>query len=598
LKTKSKLSAKLRKLFWPGNDAPLSVRLLPYLILVVLALAFLLGGIGGWAFTNSTSFCGTSCHTMPPQYITYLRSSHARVQCVECHLGRDTFFIQLERKIVHTKTLYALIFNAYEYPIVAKEMRPANEACETCHYPQKFSNDAMVEIKSHENDEKNTPKSIFLLMKTGGGTQRQGLGYGIHWHIENKITYMAADELRQNIPYIRVEDAYGKVTEYYDIASGVTPDVVKGETMHSLDCIDCHNRPSHVIPSPEQAVDSAIDNNLISNKLPFIRFKAVEILSANHDDQQAFFSAVDSLANYYKEIYPDVAVNQAQAIKEAQDQLKTIYSETVFPDQKLDWTSHPNNIGHKDSAGCFRCHDGKHFTTSGVMIRLECNLCHSIPSQSSSSQFTTNVSVVRGPEPPTHSHNSWIALHGQAIDTTCVRCHPAKDPKNNYTNLNGKKPAADSSFCGNAQCHGTEWKFMGFKAEEVKPVLQSQLDGLLAANPLAPTPTPTPTLAPGEVQATPTPGAGGGAVSYANGIKEMLDSTCGSCHTGSSGMANLDLSTYETILQGNTTGKGVVAGDPEASIVYTKQKAGGHYGQLDDASLQKLLDWIKAGAPQ
>ena len=343
--------------------------------------------------------------------------------------------------MVHSKTLYSLIFKTYEYPIVAKEMRPANEACETCHFPQKFNNDAMVEVKYHENDVKNTPKSIFLLMKTGGGTKRQGLGLGIHWHIENKITYMATDELRQNIPYVRVEDDAGNVTEYYDIASGITPELIDNQSLHNLDCIDCHNRPTHIIPSPEQAVDTVLYNNQISSKLPFIRLKAVEILSANIPDSQALRKAVDGLANFYAEIYPDVAASQAVAIAEAQQQIIAIYNQTVFPDQKLDWTSHPDNVGHKDFAGCFRCHDGKHFSATGAAIRLECNLCHSIPVQADSGQFITNVPIVRGPEPPSHSHTSWIALHGQAIDTTCARCHPPKDPKTDYTKLNGSKPA-------------------------------------------------------------------------------------------------------------------------------------------------------------
>ena len=584
---KQKISSRLRRLFWPGIDAPLSLRILPFLIPAVLSLIVLAGGFAGWEYTNSTSFCGTSCHTMPPQYVTYLQSPHAHVQCVECHLGRDSFLPLLERKIIHTKTLYALIFNAYEYPIIAKEMRPANQACETCHYPQKFNNDTMVEVKYHENDAKNTPKSIFLLMKTGGGTARQGLGFGIHWHIENKITYMAPDELRQSIPYVRVEDATGKVTEYYDIASGVTPAMVKDQTLHNLDCIDCHNRPAHNIPSPEQAVDTAIYNNKISSKLPFIRLKAVEILSAKQADTQAFRKAVDGLASYYAEIYPDVAASQADDIQAAQKQIIAIYEQTVFPDQKLDWTSHPNNIGHEDSAGCFRCHDGKHFSATGEAIRLECNLCHTVPVLANAGQFTTNVAINRGPEPPTHSHTSWIALHGQAIDTTCARCHPPKDPKTDYTKLNGNKPPADSSFCGNTLCHGTDWKYMGFKAAEVQPILKSQLTALLAANP------PPPPQAPSDSGATPN-----GKATYQDSLKAIFDNVCGSCHTGSSGMANLDLSTYQSILNGNSSGKGVVPGDLDNSIIFAKQDAGGHYGQMTPEQLDLLKTWILAGAPE
>jgi hypothetical protein len=564
-------------------------------ILVVGALVVIAGGFIGWNYTNSTSFCGTTCHTMPPQYERYILSPHAHVQCVECHLGRDDFLTLLERKVVHSKTLYSLIFRTYEYPIIAKEMRPANEACETCHYPQQFQNDAMIEVKSHLSDAKNTPQSIFLLMKTGGGTKRQGLGFGIHWHIENKITYMTTDELRQNIPYVRVEDESGKVTEYYDVASGITPDMVKDQPLHNLDCIDCHNRASHKIPSPEQAVDAAIYNNQISSKLPFIRLKAVEILNAKPADSQALNKALDGLANFYAEIYPDIAANQGVAIEEAQQQIISIYDQIFFPDQKLDWTSHPDNIGHKDSAGCFRCHDGKHFNSSGEAIRLECNLCHNIPVLSNAGQFVTNISIVRGPEPPTHAHTAWITLHGQAIDSTCARCHPPKDPKTDYTKLNGNKPPADGSFCGDSLCHGTEWKYLGFQAPAVQPILKDQLAALLAANPPVPTPAPTPT--PGGP--TPTPGAGvSGNITYQDNLKPIFDGVCGSCHTGSSAMANMDLSTYQSILDGNTNGKGVVPGDLDNSLVYSKQNAGGHYGQFNADQLELLKTWILAGAPE
>ena len=77
-------------------------------------------------------------------------------------------------------------------------------------------------------------------------------------------------------------------------------------------------------------------------------------------------------------------------------------------------------------------------------------------------------------------------------------------------------------------------------------------------------------------------------------MKAIFDNVCGSCHTGSSGMANLDLSTYQGILDGNSTGKGVVPGDLAGSLIYSKQNAGGHYGQLTAEQLDMLKAWILA----
>jgi hypothetical protein len=619
---KQKPRIDLKKFFWPLSDAPLYMRLMPYLVLGILSVAVVLGIGAGWTYTNSTSFCGTSCHTMPPQYQTYLNSSHARVECVECHLGRDTLTAQIPRKIGHSRTLFALIFHTYEYPIIAKQMRPATEACETCHYPQTFNDDSLREIKYHDSNEANTPESIFIVLKTGGGNKREGLGRGIHWHIENKVTFLATDPLKQNIPYVRVEDDNGKVTEYYDVASDYTPDKVAGQQLYTLDCIDCHNRASHLIPGPEAAVDRSIYNDTISVKLPYVRQKAVDLLTVTYPDDNAANAAIDGLANYYRDNYPKVYAEQKDLIQAAQKSIKTIYQQLRFPEQKLDWTSHPNNIGHKDSPGCFRCHDGKHLASTGEAVRLECNLCHSIPAVSNASQFVTDIEVVRGPEPASHSHSSWISLHGKAIDVTCARCHPPKDPKVDYTQLNGK-PLLDGSFCGNTACHGSKWKFTGFGAPALQTVLEKQLAAIPTVKPVptrTPTQVPTPTLAstkpaeptpasestqPAEGEETPTltpesatPTPRAEKVTYENNLKAVFDARCLSCHNGPTGMANLDLSTYSGIMQGTGSEAGIVAGKPEDSLIYKIQSAGGHFGQMIQEELDLLKAWILAGAPE
>ena len=215
-----KLFQKLRTFFWPSSSASFSIRIAPYFALLVLGLVGFAGTAAGWTYTNSTPFCGTTCHTMPPQYETFLRSPHSRVTCVECHIGREDLATMLPRKIQHSDTVYRMILHQYEYPIVAEKMRPANEACETCHYPAKFSTDSLREIRTHLNDEHNTPESIFLLLRTGGGSKREGLGKGIHWHIENPVYFYTDDPLEQNIPYVQVQKDDGSVEEFVDVDSG------------------------------------------------------------------------------------------------------------------------------------------------------------------------------------------------------------------------------------------------------------------------------------------------------------------------------------------------------------------------------------------
>jgi nitrate/TMAO reductase-like tetraheme cytochrome c subunit len=570
----SKLGKKIRNFFFTPSDATTWIRLAPFVVLGILTLVIATGSVAVWNYTNSNSFCGTTCHTMPPQYSAYLRSPHARVDCVECHLGRGTLDVQLPRKIAHSDTLYALIFHTYEYPIVAKKMRPANEACETCHFPQKFSNDSLVEIKNFAQDATNSVTSTFLAMKIGGGTKRQGLGLGIHWHIENNVTFLATDELQQNIPYVRVEDENGKVTEYYDITA---PEQVTGKKLQNMDCITCHNRVTHTISSPEVAVGEAISKGLISSDLPYINQQAVALLKGSYTDQTAAFAAFDGLKTYYSKNYIRIYSDKPELIDTAIAEVKSIYTQIKFPEQGLDWNSHPDNLGHKDSAGCFRCHDGKHFTADGKAIRMECNLCHSIPQTSDPAKFITSLPLERGPEPTTHTNTSWIALHGKVIDASCAGCHAPKDASIDYTKLQGKPPV-DGSFCGNSACHTNVWKYAGFDSPALSATLADQIKAMAAV--------------------VPTPAPSGTAQTYENTVKAMLNSRCGSCHTGSTAMNGMDLSSYASIEKGSKDGAGVTPGDLANSLIYKVQNAGGHFGQLAQAELDTLKAWILAGAPE
>lgn len=573
-----KLWQKIVRFFLFPSNAPLWLKLMPYLVLGVLTAVVISGSVFVWDYTNSNTFCGTTCHTMPPQYTTYLRSPHARVECVECHLGRDTLRSQIPKKAEHSYTLYALLFHTYEYPIVAKQMKPANEACETCHFPQKFSNDAVKEIKTFAEDEANTPSSTMLVLKIGGGSARQGLGKGIHWHIENNVEFYTTDtKFQQEIPYIKVTDVDGNVKEYFDVSANLNPEEVQGQKLVHMDCISCHNRVTHDIPNPSDAVDEAMLKNIIPADLPYAKKEAVTLLSAKYADSTAAVKALGGFEDVYAKNYPDVYNTRKADVQKTAQALQDMYSYMMYPEQKLDWTTHPSNLGHKDDPGCFRCHDGKHMTSTGEAVRSECNLCHSIPVVTGPKNLVTNIEIVRGPEPTSHTHSSWIALHGKSIDASCASCHPPKDPSVDYTKLTGKPPI-DGSFCGNSACHQSEWKFAAYDSPALAPILEEQLKTI--------------------VKATPVPVAADAPKTYEGALKAVFDGKCQSCHSGSAAMAGLDLTSYQNILKGGQDGPGVTPNDLDKSQVYQKQIAGGHYGQLSDEELALLKDWIMAGAPE
>ena len=260
--SKGKFRSKLRSFFFPPPGSNLRVRLLPYVTLGVLTLVVIVVGGAGWEYTNSSEFCGTACHTMPPEFTSYLVSPHARVECVECHIGRGLLATQFSRKAGDLQHITSLAFKAYEFPIRADKMRPARDSCEKCHFPEKFSDDSLREIRTYRDDLENTPVSIYLTLKTGGGTKRLGLGRGIHWHIENDIFYYATDPEEQDIPYIRVELDDGSTIEYTDIETDIDPGNIDPADLIQMDCITCHNRITHLVLVPDDTIRASASGSI------------------------------------------------------------------------------------------------------------------------------------------------------------------------------------------------------------------------------------------------------------------------------------------------------------------------------------------------
>src|SRR5580765_7594800 len=223
--------------------------------LVVFVLVSTAGSYKAYEFTESVAFCGQLCHTvMSPEYTAYQLSPHARVACAECHVGAGaTWFVK--SKLSGSRQVFKAAFNTFPRPIQTpvKNLRPAQETCEQCHWPKKFYGGQLKVFSHYASDEKNTLRQIRMIMKTGGGDPATGAPEGIHWHmnIANKIEYVAADEKRQIIPYIHVEDQQGRVTEYYAKDSTLTKDQIAKAEKRRMDCVDCHNRPTHIYVSPD-----------------------------------------------------------------------------------------------------------------------------------------------------------------------------------------------------------------------------------------------------------------------------------------------------------------------------------------------------------
>lgn len=562
----------LKGLFFPPVGSSTVRRILPYVIIVFLGILVILGVTSAWEYSNTTEFCGTTCHTMPPQYVTHQLSSHARVTCEDCHLGRAQLGEQIIRKIQYSyQTGSATILNSYELPIRAKNMRPARDVCETCHLPEQFSNDTLVEIKHFNEDDQNTLAYTYLILKTGGGTRRKGLGFGIHWHIENPVLYLAIDPEDQHIPYIRVENEDGTTTEYTDIESNFDVTNIDEEQLKKMDCMSCHNRTSHSIEWPAEALDSMLSRGEISQSIPEIKKIGVEILSAGYTSQEAALAAIESLPIYYQQNYTDFYQQNQALIEKTVESLKTYYIASVFPDQKVYWETHPDNAQHQNSPGCFRCHDGKHLTAQGEAIRLECNLCHSIPVISSSTDFVTEIKISRGIEPESHKNSNWITLHRESFDDTCKSCHTVEDPGG----------VSNQSFCSNSGCHGTTWEYAGFDAPALRVILSEELKKYV-------TPTPIATQPP----ANATPGESNYAMIAGYFTK------CTVCH-GQGGQAGIDLRSYQAIMAGGNMGEIVIPGDAKNSLLIKVQSGEQpHFAQFSETEIEQIIQWINNGAKE
>jgi hypothetical protein len=559
-----KIKAALTKFFFPSPDSPRLLLLLPYTTLAVLASLLLFGGVHAWEYTNSPTFCGTVCHTMPPQDTVYKQSPHANVTCEECHIGRASFFNQLSRKTQGIKETYYEVFKLYKYPLYAEALRPARDTCEKCHQPETFSNDSLRVLTRFASDLDNTKTSTYLILKTGGGAKRDGLGLGIHWHIVNKVEYYASDALSQDIPYVRVYNDDGTTTEYTDVEAGFDKTKLDESKLKTMDCVTCHNRVTHNFKAPSVSVDEAMARGAINPEIPFIHQKAVEVLSPSYKSRDEAFTAFDKLGDYYK----DTAyyLGHGDTVKAAVQALKDIYDATVFPEQKIDWTTHPNNLGHINSPGCFRCHDGKHLNPDNKAIRLECNLCHSVPVVAGQNDFVTKIEISRGPEPDTHRNPNWISLHNQALGPSCTACHNTADPGG----------TSNTSFCSNSACHGTVFTYAGFDAPALRNILKDQL-------PPPESQVTIPTLT--------------GAPTYDNYINALFTVRCSACH-GDLATAELNLLTYDTAMKGGKDGVVIVPGDSANSMLFKIQSAGKHFANLSSEELDIVKQWIDAGAPQ
>ncbi len=346
-----------------------------------------IGSYEAFHYTESVEFCGTTCHkVMEPEHTAYMSSPHARVACVQCHVGSGADWY-MRSKLSGLYQVYSVIVGAYSQPIHTpiKNLRPARETCEKCHWPEKFYAQKLRSERHYLNDEENTQWDIHLIMKIGAQYSAMGLQEGIHWHInpDVKIEYVATDEKNLEIPWVRYTNLKsGETIEYMDEENPIEEEKLANAQVSRMDCMDCHNRPSHSYRPPAIFVNDAITAGEIPSTLPEIKSLAMEICSEEFPSADSAKKYIhDTIYGFYKENYEEIYQDNRDLIDKAVTGLIGAYSENIFPYMKVKWDAYPNHIGHLEFDGCFRCHNDRHTSEDGKVISRDCDACHSIIAQ-------------------------------------------------------------------------------------------------------------------------------------------------------------------------------------------------------------------------
>ena len=370
---------------WPSLDLNDPIQRQRAVVIFALTMANVvivsLAAYRGVDYMDSPAFCGQVCHTvMKPEFVAYQDGAHARVACVQCHIGPGASSFT-KAKLSGVRRLMRATFQTYARPIPpVQDLRPAREICERCHWPEQLHGDRIKRMVEYGNDEKNTESVTTLGVHVGGGSERLGTATGIHWHmnVSNEIEYVATGGQRESIPYVRLKDRFGTVREY--VVDGTTAAQLDKGERRRMDCMDCHNRPSHrMAATPERAVDDVMARGGIPKTLPFIRREAVKALKAAFPSHEAAGAEISrTVLEFYRTGYEPIYVAQRQDIDKAASAIAGIYRRNVFPEMNVQFGTYPNNIGHVDTPGCFRCHDDNHKSKDGKKIGQDCETCHSI----------------------------------------------------------------------------------------------------------------------------------------------------------------------------------------------------------------------------
>ena len=384
----------------------------------ILLIMTAIGSYKAYNYTESVLFCGVTCHgVMTPQYTTYQHSPHARVKCVECHIGEGPNWY-VYYKLAGARQLYHFVKNDYPKPIPVPvlTLRPPTDTCQHCHWPEKFYTAKEYKRRYYSTEEGQTKPWVLRMLVKVGGQKTQNEGIHAHMNINSEVYYVADDEKRQTISWIKSIAHDGKETIFTSPDSkykNVTP---PQNLIRKMDCLDCHNRPAHHFYAPYELVNSAFNMEKINPAIPSIKSKIMELLSASYTSKDKAIDEIETkMRTFYMDKHNDFYQSHKQDVEQAIAQTIEMYKDNFFPEMKTRWDNRPEHIGHFWSNGCFRCHDGAHATSDNKIISKDCNTCHTIIEQGPEGSTTSNANGLEFVHP--------FSDGGEWKEMNCSDCH-------------------------------------------------------------------------------------------------------------------------------------------------------------------------------
>ena len=416
-------------------------RLIVLVLIAGFSSALTVAGVAAVSWTETADFCGR-CHTMEPELKAHDQSPHRELACAECHVEPGVAG-WIKAKVNGTRQLIGVLTGTFPTPILAPDhadLPPTSETCVRCHDPKPLLDNGgpvrlVITEKFHE-DEANTRDTIALVLRPAGFGGATGTK-GIHWHIGSEVDYVAEDPRAQKIDYVTVKGSDGTVEEFIassqvSVSTDVQPDVDRitgAGPLRRMDCIDCHNRIGHGVPTPDKAIDDSLSHGLIDPSLPYVKREGVDLLTTDYPSVDAADRAIAGLRTFYEAQYPLVSKLQGPQVNAAITELQRIYRLVATPEMRVTGTTYPDNLGHQSAPGCFRCHDGAHYKVVNGALTQEsipsaCATCHTFPQIGA-----VESGVLIGKRPATHDDRLWVFDHKSSVSavdpggTSCGACH-------------------------------------------------------------------------------------------------------------------------------------------------------------------------------